>query len=349
VVRFIGVTENSFAEARGVSWVPEEVDAMTQSAKHVLRSLVWLTGTVIAIPMILSLTSCTALVGALAGVLFTSRFCDRSGACGVSGHLLRSSAYGVSEFSPRFGEGGFVLPDTGGRVSGLAFGETVDGLRLYLATDEGLQTWDGRRPYTLIGSHDVTGCSALGDIVVLEDGDVIVSCPNEQALVRLNPSTGEVDEHFDCCRDVGETFTPIAVARDSAGRLYSGSTEIYAFDTESGETILLAIPGGTLGAETYDDFEFGPNGNLYVSANPDIGILEFDGSTFELLQTIVPGGIGGVPMPGALTFGPDGTLFVSSKEGLALREFDVNTGGLVDEWLRANDAGNRLLFMAFRP
>lgn len=288
--------------------------------------------------------------------LFTRTFCDKPGNCGQSGNLLRSFEFSISEFSSAAGEGGFLSPPQG-RVFGLAFAETAAGLRLYVGTEDGLLVYDGHPQTGLFEpSHPqplttilVPDCESMGDVVVLHGGDVVAVCSQENRLVRIDPVMEDIVSSFSCCDPADDSFDPFALALAPDGTILAGTTAIYAVNAETGDLTGVVIQAGVGGSTTYDDFVFGPNGNLFVSANPDVGILEFDGETFDFLGVFVADNDNGMPIPRALAFGPNGNLFAGSLVGTLLREFAGQTGELVEELVGENGPANLISFMAFRP
>ncbi len=294
--------------------------------------------------LILAPLACNALLG----VLFMTDFCDRPGACGASGQLLRSFPFGISEIVPQFGEGGYINHITVG-AEGVAFADTSEGLRLYVAAGDGLRIYDGRTHQTLLDTIVVRECTPMGDVVVLEDGTLIVNCITTGRLVKIDPGRSEVVESYSCCTNQDEPFDPLSLALAPDGTVLAGTREINVFDEATGGFLGVAVEPGVEGATSYNDFTFGPNGNLFVSANPDVGVLQFDGESFEFLGVFVPGGDEGVPMPGALAFATDGNLFAGSTQGTLLLEFDGQTGEQIREVVDEGHPADVISHMAFRP
>lgn len=272
---------------------------------------------------------------------------------GKSGDLVRSYGVSFAQLAAPFdGPEDYnenVLYRGEGSLGGLAFGETSEGLRLYVASGEGLQIHDGFVINRLLATVVVPNCRLMGDVVVLDIGSIIVSCSDQAGLLKIDPDALSIEETFSCCEGVGEPFHPVAIALAPDGSILAGTTDINLFDSESGAFIGVAVEAGVLGATSYDDFVWSSDGRLFVSANPDIGILVFDGSTFEFIELFIPGGDEGVPFPKALAFDEDGALFVGSAQGNRLRKFDGQTGDLITEVIPNDDPHSVLSFMAFRP
>lgn len=283
----------------------------------------------------------------LLGIWFTWQFCFEPGACGVSGHLLRSRGYDVFEFAPGIGEGPFLGPGGDVRPRGFAFAAHEDDLKLYVGTTAGLQVWDGRQEHRKIADITIPDCLSIGDVLVLEDGDLIVSCSEELRLVRVDAELGSVRQAFDCCSDLPD-FEPSMLARGSNGTVFAGQASIYEVDPDNGEILRRAVAAGVLGATSYSDLVFTPGGELLVSA-PDAGVLRFTPPDWEFVGVLVPADETGVPTPGPLAITPEGNVLVTTVTiGGLLREFNPITGEFIREW-RGDDGGFSVTAMAFRP
>jgi sugar lactone lactonase YvrE len=111
-------------------------------------------------------------------------------------------------------------------------------------------------------------------------------------------------------RVAGDLDIPTAVKFDASGRLFiveSGSGAIVQFDIASGrKTIFAQVAFGI------DNFEFAPDGRIFVSHFTDGGVVEIatDGSTRQAVR-------GGMVGPFGMAAGPDVTLITADGMSLA--------------------------------
>jgi hypothetical protein len=106
----------------------------------------------------------------------------------------------------------------------------------------------------------------------------------------------------------------------------------------SGNNLYVGMPGDgiqrytnggtqhdtTIAVRSVSDFEFGPDGNLYVAAATRI--LKYDPTTGEELGTFVAPGSGGLMTIDDMTFGADGLLYVNSRDAGRVFQYDGHTG-----------------------
>jgi sugar lactone lactonase YvrE len=96
-----------------------------------------------------------------------------------------------------------------------------------------------------------------------------------------------------------------------------------------GRGIRRYTEGGTLSDYTIpvskvSDFEFGPDGNLYVATAT--GIVEYDPATGAELGPFVSPGAGGLMTVTDMSFGADGNLYVNSRDARKILRYDGGTG-----------------------
>lgn len=315
-------------------------------------SRIWV-GRMLAVLLAVAAVCMVAGCQAILGVLFTYQPCNY-GLCGESGQLLQSS---------RGAEDVCVMIEAGGcapfiwsphPVEGFAFAQTPKGLRLYVAGDGVMLDYDGVRSSVLGQTIPIPDCGPLGDVAVSEDGTVVVSCPETGRLARVDPASASVIESFQCCDDADGSFDPNAVAVTPEGAVLAGTSRISVFDGQTGRFLQVAVEEGVEGATSYDDFMYGPNGNLFVAANPDVGVLEFDGQTFEFVRVFVSVESGELFSPvTALAFSDNGNLVVGGGEPwgtIAVLEFNGETGALRQEISRCSgECWTTVAALAYRP
>src|SRR5450759_437057 len=89
------------------------------------------------------------------------------------------------------------------------------------------------------------------------------------------------------------------------------------------------IPPGSGGPLTGPPV-FGPDGNLYLLDQQNIGVLRYNGSTGAFMDMFVTAGSSGLSVPTALTFGPDGNLYISdngpTQAARVVRRYNGTTG-----------------------
>lgn len=261
--------------------------------------------------------------------------------CGESGNLLWSSIVTPPIVEVVSGPSNNFTDPFSVRANGFAFAETDQGLRLYIAAEDGLWIYDGVLPNKLYDTIEVTDCGPLGDAVVLDDGRVVVSCLDTRRLAQIDPESLSIVGDFSCCEDAEGPFDPVALALSPDGSIVlAGVEQIEMFDVESGEFLGVAVEAGVLEATSYDDFLFGPDGNLYVSANPNVGVLRFNAETFVFLDVFVPAGVGhGGTSVFGLAFNKNGDLFLSTccsdvaslpEDVASILKLDGETGALIE-------------------
>lgn len=221
-------------------------------------------------------------------------------------------------------------------------------LRIYVAGDGGIRTYHASAYSNRLAFLNLPECAPIGDLAVLDDDTLIVSCEDGAKLMKVDPTAGAVIDLFQCCEGVSDSFDPVAVVATSNGVVLAGTTRIFAFRADTGEVIAPVIDAGVAGAETYDEFVLGPSEQLYVAANPDIGVLEFSSETYEFVRILVPGGDEGVRNPKGLAFGADGILYVGSGTDAVIRMFDPATGDPIGDPIVVAERGS-IDHIAFQP
>lgn len=303
----------------------------------------------VALVFPLSISGCGAIFGALSGLAFTSGYCDSPDACGASGRLVRSYRGNVGEFVTPSREESFIPFVEGGRASGLAFVRHPGGPDLYVRTELGLARYDGKTSSKLLDEIAIPSCGPRGDAISVDDGDLLMSCMASGQIIKIDPQTGESRPEFLCCGEMDGPRDPFALALSPQNLVLAGTSRIYALDPTSGAVVDVVVEAAIEGATSYEDYLFGPDGHLYVSANPGVGVLKFDGSSFELIGLLVAPNDDGIANPGALAFNDAGELYVGGRSGVLLRVFDSQTGRLLREPVQQLDIGDTIDFMIFRP
>jgi len=297
------------------------------------------------------------------GYFFTLGPCWLPGSCGNSGSFLVSQYFYVTEVSEA-GRKAAYIPDLGGAVGGMAFERTADGVKFYVAvTPFGIYIQDAYEAnprsgidYSLV---PVSGCTMAG-ITLIAPQLLAAACVEEKKIVLIDLRTRAVEQlcALDASSNGADEFLPFAIAFDGVSTIVTGYTQVHAFDIQSGEPPGAVIPSGSYGATEFTDLTYGPDGHLYVSANPNIGVLVLDRVDYSLMRILVPGGIEGMPLLGPVTFSEDGRLFILSGEtnddGYILVEVDPTGGNVLRTILRPQESccigsKSRTNFLVRRP
>ena len=270
---------------------------------------------------------------------------------GTSGYLLASLGSCIQEYPPddEFVNGCWFDVE---QVRGIAFDQIDDVNKLYVGTLGYLSIYNNvPKPESIIAQIPST-CGQLGDVLVLETGDVIASCPDEGKIVKFNAIELTIDETFNCCDANESDFELSALAIAPDGTVLAGTNGIRRFDPNTGEDLGIIVELSD-GATSYDDFEYGPDGNLYVVANPGIGVVEFDGDTLNQIKAVIRSDDHQLDYVTAITFSPEGDIVIADKENFKYRilKFDSQTSNLIetidDTPEQIDDDG--VFFLAYRP
>ena len=109
------------------------------------------------------------------------------------------------------------------------------------------------------------------------------------------------------------------------------------------------VAPGNGGLERPSSIIFGPDDNLYVSAETNF-ILRYDGQTGAFTDEFVTPGTAGVFRPGGIAFGVDGHLYVANHFGDSILRFEGGTGAFIDEFVTSGSGGlDRPYGLAFVP
>jgi streptogramin lyase len=147
-----------------------------------------------------------------------------------------------------------------------------------------------------------------GGVTAGSDGNVWFSESSNNAIGRINPSTGKIKEF-----KISQSCTPSAIvtAKDHAmwfACLISPST--VGRITTSG-TIALFPGGGTFGSNETEQFgAVGPDGNPWFASGDDNVVFNIDTAT-HVVTTFSPPLLVG-ERPDALATGPDGNIWVTT-------------------------------------
>lgn len=159
------------------------------------------------------------------------------------------------------------------------------------------------------------------------DYDVLVSDVGGHKVVRYE-SNGTVIDHF-----IAEGVSPLVECLKfqlHGGTLYVSGENltdgIFGFDPESGQYDRPLIATGSGGLDDPRDFEWGPDGFLYVCSNGNDRILRFDPVTHAYLEDFVPSGYGGLNGPGSIEFLDQDTMLVTSYYTHSVKQYSLSTG-----------------------
>ncbi len=187
--------------------------------------------------------------------------------------------------------------------------------------------------------------------------DIFATDQTNNQVLRYDAQSGSLISVF---VDVaGGLNRPIGLAFGGDGNLYvanNGGHGILRFNGSTGAFIDEFVPSGDFSPIRFPyDMVFGPNGNLYVTADamggPYEHIYEIDKSTGDVLRIFESGA--NLRTPFDIEFGPQGNLFVVDRTRALLQEFHGITGQYirdvvaqqpnVDPWSFTFEPGGDLL------
>lgn len=179
---------------------------------------------------------------------------------------------------------------------------------------------------TLLGTFaDATGAAFVGPnaFTTAPDGTIYVAYRTGSSSLeirRYSPTTYTFIDVF-----ATSTSPPVRkLAFGADGNLYVGfaTTGVRKLDATTAADVGFA--GGSGGLE---DFEFGPNGNLYA-ARPTGGstrdVREFDPATGSLIGTLISNSQ--IVNVTDIAFGADGNLYLHEPGTFSIRRFDGSSG-----------------------
>jgi DNA-binding beta-propeller fold protein YncE len=214
---------------------------------------------------------------------------------------------------------------------------------------------------------------SLRGIIFGPDGNLYVADFDHSfggRVVRFNGQTGEFIDDFVPGGSGGLSGIRGLVFGPSgrSGRtldLYVTSgrgNSILRYDGVTGAFVDVFAAPGSGGLASPTGLTFGPDGNLYVTSNPEanLSVLRFQGPSGPapgaFIDTFVPAGSGGLQVPLGVIFGPDGNrdgaldLYVSDgrfdggsltgKKG-TVKRYDGVTGAFIDVFVPERSGGLR--------
>ena len=181
------------------------------------------------------------------------------------------------------------------------------------------------------------------------DDHLYAASPLFDAVLRFNGATGEFIDEFVSAPEGG--ITRILIPQFGPdGNLYVGefgagftAPSIRRYDGRTGAFIDVFVEpngGGMVATPDPQQFTWGPDGHLYVSAPLAGKVLRFDGATGEFLDAFITNGDGRPPVGAGLVFGTDGLLYVGSPGAVA--RYDARTGEFVDVFVESGSGGSSL-------
>ena len=152
------------------------------------------------------------------------------------------------------------------------------------------------------------------------------------------------------------------VGRNPGSNFSTPGPQVLHYDNSGNFLGIFVTPSNGLGAPR--GLAFGPDGNLYVSNNPNPSnplsstVLRYDGTTGAVIDAFVSAGSGGLKSPEALVFRNDGFLYVSNfgtnptngnvLDGQVTR-YDAATGAFDSVFATSADIRGNADGMAFAP
>jgi hypothetical protein len=158
------------------------------------------------------------------------------------------------------------------------------------------------------------------DIELGPDGLLYICNPSLAAIQAVDRTSGVLSHtiQFPLHPIYHFQMKPLQITFGPDGRIYASVSDVpgfgnlYAVEPEAGATPQLV---STTFAENPSGLEFGPDGDLYVTAlaynaSDPFRVERFDGTTGAVEATVASSGLA---YPTAVTFAADGTFFVGSQ------------------------------------
>lgn len=128
---------------------------------------------------------------------------------------------------------------------------------------------------------------------------------------------------------IGAWLSVVSIAESAIPDLLVGSSEsdsILRYDGATGAFLGEFASGG--GLDKPLGFDFGPDGDFYVSGHLSNTFLHYDGVTGQFIDATP------IQIPHGLTFGSEGNLYVTNYDGTDsfVNRYDVTTGTLLDSF-----------------
>jgi len=202
-----------------------------------------------------------------------------------------------------------------------------------------------------LGSFDSATLNYPNGLAFGSDGLLYVSSTASDEVLRYDGVTGTfVDTFIDEFNTPGspKINDPADLKFGTDGYLYVGGDDVVArYNITTGEFLGYAAEG-VFSAGT--SFDFGPDGDLYVTSFWGENVRRFDGATGADLGVFASEG--GLDTPSGLTFGPDGHLYVTSLQTDQILRYNGTTGEFIDVFADGggiNRATNIMFFQIPEP
>lgn len=274
---------------------------------------------------------------------------------GNPGNLLVTgfAGHNVAEFDRFEGAplGDFVFEASGDLAlpGGIDFGPNAD---LFVANFGGnnVLRFDGATGAFLGEFAAVPGFFSLLTLRFGPNGHLYVSDTASDSILEFDGNSGALVRTFVSAQS-GGLDNPVGLAFAPGGNLFVVSqrtNSVIEYDGTTGTVVGTFADLAAAGFTVPIDLAFNAAGDAFVTTSGNDSVARVNGST-RIVTTFVGPGAGGLDSPAGITIHPDtGNILVVNQSTDQVLEYEGSSGEFLGVFANG-EAGQNLLFLAFRP